>query len=383
MTNPTQMKMRRNRKLDGEGSIRSKLPSSADPTSRVVVAEPDSNVSEAVLDLRAGGDEPLGLQTLRDRVVCGDSAKVLRRFPEGCVACAITSPPYWHLVDYGYDGQIGQGSYEEYRAGLIEVWKGVARALRPNGKFCLNVPLLPLTKAFSEEHFGKTHTRVLVDLYADLKADILAQTDLQFYGLYIWEKQTTEKMFGSYPYPPNLLERNYIEFIAVFVKPGAPPKFPPEAKEAARLTQAEWMELTKQIWWIYPDNIKRAEGHPAPFPEALPNRLINMYTFPAVEEIGFEGDLVLDPFAGWATTCVAAKRCGRRYVGIDLSPTFCTEAAQRLRDVQLEPTVMNAVKPSELNARGQAEEAQTNQRGPKLKRLRETVSAPSGQGEFF
>ena len=70
----------------------------------------------------------------------------------------------------------------------------------------------------------------------------------------------TEKMFGSYPFPPNLYERNYVEFIAVFVKPGAARKVPPKVKEASRLTQAEWMDLTRQIWWMYPDNVPRLAG---------------------------------------------------------------------------------------------------------------------------
>ena len=52
------------------------------------------------------------------------------------------------------------------------------------------------------------------------------------------------------------------------------------------------------------------------------------------------GDVVLDPFNGWGTTCVAAKRLGRRYVGIDLSPGFCAEAARRLEETPLAPRVM-------------------------------------------
>jgi DNA modification methylase len=148
-------------------------------------------------------------------------------------------------------------------------------------------------------------------------------------------------MFGSYPHPPNLYERNYIEFIAVFVKPGAPPKFPAEVKDAAKLTQEQWMDLTKQIWWMYPENIGRKTGHPAPFPEALPNRLLSMYTFPRVENAGFQGDVVLDPFNGWGTTCVAAKRAGRRFVGIDLSPDFCKHAVSRLAATPFAPQVMS------------------------------------------
>ena len=250
-------------------------------------------------------------------------------------------------MDYGIPGQVGIGSYEKYLDDLDLVWAEVARVLLPNGKFCLNVPLLPLSKSVSEAAFGRTHTRMLIDLYSDIKQRIEQKTPLKLFSLYVWEKQTTEKMFGSYPYPPNLYERNYIEFIAVFVKPGAPRVLNPEVKKASKITQEEWMDLTQQIWWMYPDNVPRIEGHPAPFPEVLPNRLIAMYTFRAVPEHDFPGDIVLDPFAGSGTTCVAARRMGRRFVGIDLNPEFCTYAQQRVRATPVNPYVMSARRPDE------------------------------------
>ena len=342
-----QNKLRRHREFRIGKEIQSRLPNKVSPQSRIVKNSSEVPLHPTVLDARGPGD-PFRLEDVVNRVICGDSATVLSRLPKGSIALAVTSPPYWNLVDYGFTGQIGLGSYDNYRSQLIDVWKGLARVLRPNGKFALNVPLMPIRKEVSERYFGKTHTRILLDLYSDLRQDILAETDLLAYGLFIWEKQTTEKMFGSYPYPPNLYERNFIEFIAVFVKPGPPPKVPPKAKEAARLSQKHWMELTKQIWWMYPENVGRSEGHPAPFPEALPNRLINMYTFPSDESGGFDGDIVLDPFSGWGTTDVAAKRCGRRHIGIDLSPLFCNHAVVRLAKTQQSErqVIMSAERPS-------------------------------------
>lgn len=329
-------KLRRDRAFDGETEIQSKLPDADAPQSRTVAG------GEVNADLLRAA-ELGGLDGAVNQIVCDDAATVLCQLPDGCVTCAITSPPYWNLVDYGFPDQIGADSYDRYRHRLRDVWQEVSRCLAPNGKFCLNVPIMPLRKAVSIEHFGKTHTRLLLDLPGDLKADIFGCTDLRYYSLYIWEKQTTEKMFGSYPHPPNLYERNYLEFILVFVKPGKPPKHPKDVKAAAKLTSEEWMELTKQLWWIYPANVRRKEGHPAPFPEALPNRLISMYTFPAAGS--HPGDIVLDPFAGWGTTCVAAKRLGRRFVGLDGSPAFCQEAIARLADVTVEPRVMPATRP--------------------------------------
>jgi DNA modification methylase len=291
--------------------------------------------------------DAIALEDLIDKIVCGDARTILRQLPRDWCACAITSPPYWHTVDYGAPGQIGLGTYEKYLDDLDQVWQEVSRVLIPNGKFCLNVPLLPLTKEISEAAFGRSHTRVLLDLYSDMKRRIENKTPLRLFSLYVWEKQTTEKMFGSYPYPPNLYERNYIEFIAVFVKPGPPRVLPAEIKERSRLTQEQWLDLTQQIWWMYPENIPRLEGHPAPFPEALPNRLIAMYTFGAVPEKDFPGDIVLDPFAGSGTTCVAARRLGRRFIGIDLNEDFCAYAHQRVQATPFNPVVMSARRPAE------------------------------------
>ncbi|HAH07576.1 MAG TPA: hypothetical protein DCM05_13830 [Elusimicrobia bacterium] len=337
--------LRRDRVFKAGSSIVSRLPDAQDPSSRRVRVGALAAAPSGFVDAR--DPKKLRLKDAVDRIVCGDAASVLKRLPREWCACAVTSPPYWNTVDYGISGQIGQGSYQAYLKQLSSVWKGVERCLLPNGKFCLNVPLLPLTKAVSEPAFGKTHTRVLLDQYSDIKAWVEKTTRLRLYSLYVWEKQTTEKMFGSYPYPPNLYERNTIEFIAVFVKPGEPRKIPLKVKEASRLGQAEWLDLTRQVWWMYPENVRRQEGHPAPFPEALPNRLINMYTFRAAASEGFEGDVVLDPLCGSGMTCVAARRLGRRFVGIDLNPEFCAYAAQRARMTPVSPSVMSAARPSE------------------------------------
>jgi DNA modification methylase len=335
-------KLRRDRDFSDVAPIQSRIPS-IDTPSRRYQGEQSKLASRRVL--QAG--EGLTLDAALDRVVCGDAPSALRQLPAEWCACAITSPPYWNTVDYGVPGQIGLQSYEEYLRDLDQVWHEIGRVLLPNGKFCLNVPILPLRKDVSTAAFGDSHTRMLLDLYADMKRRIEELTPLRLFSLYIWEKQTTEKMFGSYPFPPNLYERNYIEFVAVFVKPGAPRVLPAGVKEPSRLTQEQWMDLTQQIWWMYPENIPRLEGHPAPFPEALPNRLIAMYTFRGVPDQEFAGDIVLDPFMGSGTTCVAARRLGRRFVGIDLNPDFCAYAEHRIAATPVDPVVMSGRRPTE------------------------------------
>jgi len=253
---------------------------------------------------------------------------VLRQLPSGCIALAVTSPPYWNTIDYQVDGQIGQCSYEDYLAQLLEVWRETERVLLPNGKLAIITPIMPIPKSSMAEQ----HTRHLKNLSSDIEHTILGHIQsLYRYSLFVWQKQTTVKMFGSYPYPPNIYEDNTIEFINVFVKEGEPIPVPREVKEASRLTQEQWLNLTMQVWPMYPEDVKRAGGHPCPFPVVLPQRLTMMYTFRGVPEAGFQGDLVLDMFNGTGASCVAAVSTGRTYLGVDLNPDYCRVAERRVR----------------------------------------------------
>ncbi len=263
---------------------------------------------------------------LINQILCADSKEILNRLKKNSIDLIITSPPYWNLVDYGFEGQIGQSSYEEYLEDLTQIWIECERVLVPNGKLCINTPIVPIKK----EIINDQHTRHIKNINNDIEFCILQRTNLQRFSLYIWQKQTTEKMFGSYPYPPNIYENNTIEFINVFVKSGEPKKLDKAIKEYSKLTTEEWMDLTRQIWYIYPENVSRTGAHPAPFPTKLPARLIAMYSFAAVEELGFKGDIVLDMFNGTGATCVAAKAMGRRYIGIDKSESYCEIARQRV-----------------------------------------------------
>jgi len=93
------------------------------------------------------------------------------------------------------------------------------------------------------------------------------------------------------------------------------------------MTRDEFMEATVDVWEIPPERAGRV-GHPAPFPVALPERLIHMNTY--------VGDLVLDPFVGSGTTAVAAIRTDRRYIGYDTDAGYIEAARHRLQQEHLE-----------------------------------------------
>lgn len=264
------------------------------------------------------------LEEVTDRLITGHAGKVMATFPDNSVDLIVTSPPYWTAVEYD-QGASPWASYDWYLADMQLVWNQCARVLRPNGKLCINAPIMPIPKAMIEQH-----TRHLKNIAFDMEHKILAETDLERYSLFIWQKQTSKMMFGSYPYPGNIIENNTVEFINVYVKPGKPPKFDPDVKEANALTRTEWLDLAQQVWFMYPEDVKREGDHPAPFPSKLPARLMRLYTYGAA--VDFPGEVVLDPFVGTGTTCAVAKSMGRRYIGIDINPSYIKIAEERVRD---------------------------------------------------
>jgi len=266
------------------------------------------------------------------KLLPGNAAEIMASWPDGSVDLIITSPPYWTAVEY--DGEAPDWpTYEAYLDDMMKVWSQCARVLRPNGKLCINAPIMPIPKDVIEQH-----TRHLKNIAFDNEARIIAETDLERYSLFIWQKQTSKMMFGSYPYPGNILENNTIEFINVYVKPGKPPKFSDGAKEGNRLSRSEWMDLAQQVWFMYPKDVKREEGHPAPFPEKLPARLMKLYSYGASGD--FDGEIVVDPFVGTGTTCVVAEKMKRRWIGIDINPAYLRFAARRITDARPEEPLL-------------------------------------------
>lgn len=287
----------------------------------------------------AAEPEPVATAPAEFNRVYYKSATKMRELRSETVDLVVTSPPYFNIKDYSKDGRQTEthsaresddlGAMSEYQAylrGLNKVWKECARVLRPNGKLCVNVPLMPMLKAKLNTH----HNRHIFDLQADIQAQILKHTGLYLLDLYVWRRTNPTKklMFGSYPFPGNLYAQNTCEFVAVFVKAGKPKKVSRELKEASRLSQQEWVEFTSQVWDIpSPNKGDEAFGkHSAIMPAALAQRCIRLFSF--------ENDVVLDPFAGSGTTLKAAKELRRQYVGYELYKNYAEVIDAKLRGVK-------------------------------------------------
>ena len=73
-------------------------------------------------------------------IYCGNSAETIASWPDECVDCCVTSPPYYGLRDYGAEGQIGlEPTPEEYISRLVGVFRQVRRVLKPSGTLWVNI----------------------------------------------------------------------------------------------------------------------------------------------------------------------------------------------------------------------------------------------------
>lgn len=236
------------------------------------------------------------------------------------VHLVVTSPPYWNLKRYNErQGQLGHiDDYESFLAEIEKVWKECHRVLVPGGRLVCVVGDVCQSRRKHGKH-------AVVPLHADICVQCRR---LGFDNLnpIIWHKISNAafeanngtKFLGK-PYEPNAIVKNDIEFILMQRKPGGY-RTPTESQRAkSRMTKEEYSTWFRQTWSITGSSTKQ---HPAPFPLELAYRLIRMFSF--------VGDTVLDPFCGSGTTILAAMKCNRNSIGIELDPAYYKLASERI-----------------------------------------------------
>ena len=254
-----------------------------------------------------------------DRVFC-ESSEFMDEIPDNSVHLMVTSPPYNVTKEYDEDLTL-----EDYRGLLKRVFAETYKKLVTGGRACINIanlgrrPYIPL------------HSYIIEDM---LEIGYLMRGEI------IWDKGasgSSSTAWGSWQSPLNPVLRDVHEYVLVFSK-GA---FGREKKEdkVSTITRDEFLEYTKSVW-SFPAESARRVGHPAPFPVELPYRLAQLYTF--------QDEVVLDPFVGSGSTCIAAIKTGRHYIGYEINSDYVALAEKRIEAYRKEMSAALAQKQMNL-----------------------------------
>lgn len=274
------------------------------------------------------------LPELLDTVHRGDCREILPKFPDACVDLIVTSPPYADSRRDTYGG-IDPDEYVEW---FLPIAAELRRVLKDGGSFILNIKERVVS--------GERHTYVL-ELILALKRQGWLWTEE-----YMWHKKNCSP--GKWPNRFRDAWERCLQFTkqkkfkmnqeAVMVQTGDWAK-----ARLKKLSGNDVVRFNSQVGsgfgknianWVgrdkaYPSNVLHMatecgnKNHSAAFPKELPSWFIKLFTD--------EGDVVLDPFMGSGTACVAAYELGRGYVGIELKDEYYQEALSHINAARRNP----------------------------------------------
>ena len=240
-----------------------------------------------------------------NKIICGDSQIVLKQLPDNCIDLIFTSPPYNFGLDY--EDTEDAFAWDTYFKALFGIFDECIRVLKYGGRIVVNVQ--PLFSDYIPTHH--------------LISQHFMRKKLIWKGEILWEKNHYNCKYtawGSWMSPSSPYLKYTWEFLEIFCKGDLKKS---GIRENADIDADSFKEWVTAKWTIAPERNMDKFKHPAMFPEELAHRVIKLFSF--------KEDVILDPFAGVGTTCLAAHKDQRRYLGIDISPEYCQTAEDRLR----------------------------------------------------
>lgn len=219
--------------------------------------------------------------------------------PNESVHLVITSPPYFNARNYAL-----WATYDDYLSDMFQVWKECFRVLINGGRIAVNVLM-----GYGRPGESGGYKPMEVDTSRSL-----LKCGFELRGHIIWVKpgikQSGRTAWGSWLSASNPSLREGHEVIIIAHKGSAG-----RGSGKSTITREEFLVLTSTVWNIQPQT---ASWHPAPFPDEIPRRLIQLYSF--------QSDTILDPFSGSGTTIRVAGQCGRHAIGLDTTYEYLSAA---------------------------------------------------------
>lgn len=280
-----------------------------------------------------------------DTIFC-KSCENMSELPENSVALTVTSPPYWNAIDYDRHVEnaqqdyrtrnysIGYQGYSDYLSWFKNISDEILRVTEPGGFMAIVIGTVLLERKHYPVPFDVVSLLAGKDDRYRLgcgKPSKAGESCWEFHQDIIWHKVTggvkRAGVFVQHPYPGYFYPNIMTEYILVFRKPG-PPIYKSRQgaeKQGARVNTQRLFtnEVANSIWHIAPVPPGHLK-HPCPFPEEIPYRLIQLYSYP--------GDLVLDPFCGSGQTLKVARHLGRCFTGYDINRKYVELASARLHE---------------------------------------------------
>lgn len=238
-----------------------------------------------------------------NQIICSDALPALQEIESGSVDLVLTSPPY--NFDMNYDEHNDKNDSVDYLTTLIAIFDECIRVLKSGGRLIINI------QPNYKEHYPTHHAITTA----------MIKRGLIWRGEIVWLKNNLKKLtaWGSWMSPSCPYLSYPFEFIEVFSKDTL--KHVGD-KENIDLTKDEFIEYVNGHWTIAPETRMKKFNHPAMFPEELAKRCIKLFSY--------KNDLVLDPFNGAGTTTYVANLLDRKYIGIDISESYCEIAKERI-----------------------------------------------------
>ena len=263
--------------------------------------------------------EPLPLAELSNQVIWGDSFEVLPLLPPRSMDLIVVDPPYNLRKEYAGQtfSKLKAQRYAEYTQAWLQL---VVPLLKEGGSLYL----------CCDWESGLT-VGPLLGQYLKIRNRITWQREKGRGANRNWKNGLEDIWFATQgeEYTFNLeAVKCRRRVLAPYRHQGLPKDW--QETEGGRYRDTcpsnLWDDITVPFW-----SMAENTAHPTQKPEKLLAKLILASSNP--------GDLVFDPFLGSGTTCVVAKKLGRRYLGIEKSSQYCLWAQERLERAAQDPTI--------------------------------------------